>query len=130
MPVSVIPPDPGSDNSEIVFSISNSGSVLTTGVKVDGLEIPCNCTIQSVVLTADQSGSVQLDILKSTYSNFPTMSSIVAAAPPALSSAQKSKDTTLTGWTKDLLEGDLLRITISSVSTITRLTMSIKVLKT
>jgi hypothetical protein len=69
----------------------------------------------------DQSGSAVVDIATDTYAGYPTFTSIVAAAPPTLATATKATDSTLTGWTIAVTAGDLLRFTLSSASTVTRL---------
>ena len=79
---------------------------------------------------ADISGSIIIDIKKSTYSGFPTTSSICASAKPTLSAAQKYQDATLTGWTTAITAGDILEYIVDSASTVTRVTLSLKVTKT
>ena len=110
-----------------IFSIDGGGSAIATGIKGD-LEIPFACTITEAELLADQAGSVVVDIWKDTYANFPptVADTITASAKPTLSSANKSKDSTLTGWTTSVAAGDILRFNIDSVSTITRLTVILK----
>lgn len=63
------------------------------------------------------SGSAVGAWWKDTYVNHqPTAAdSIVAAAPPTLSAAAKSQDTTLPGWTVSISEGDIL---VASLATI------------
>ncbi len=97
----------------ICFVVDGGGSVLTAGKKGQ-LVIPYSATINNVTLIADQSGTVQIDINKSTYSGFPTTSSITASAVPALSSAQKYQDSTLTGWTTAITAGDILEYEVDS----------------
>lgn len=115
----------------ITFIIDGGGSAITTGVKGD-LEITFNCTINRVTLLADQSGSIVVDIWKDTYLNYPPTDadSITASAPPTLSSATKSQDSTLTGWTTTITAGDTLRFNVDSITTCTRVTISLKVTKT
>jgi hypothetical protein len=110
-----------------IFSIDGGGAAIAAGITGD-LEIPFACTITEAELLADQTGSVVVDIWKDTYANFPPTAAdtITASAKPALSSANKSKDSTLTGWTTSVAAGDILRFNIDSVSTITRLTVILK----
>ena len=112
----------------ITFVIDGGGAVITTGIKGD-LEIPFACTIQQVTLLADQIGSIVVDVWKDTYANFPPVDadSITASAPPTLSTAIKSQDSTLTGWTTAIAAGDTLRFNVDSVTTVLRATLSIKV---
>lgn len=110
----------------IGITIDGGGSVLTTGSK-GFFQIQYSGTILGVTLLADQAGSVQFDIRKSTFSAFPTNSSIVAADPPALSAAQKSNDTTLTGWTTVFSDGDIFEYKVSSAATVTRVNLILRV---
>jgi len=118
-------------NASITFIIDGGGSAITTGLK-GFLEIPFACTITQVTMSADASGSIVVDIWKDTYANFPPTDadSITASAPPTISSAQKSQDSTLTGWTKSISAGDILAFNVDSCTTITRVTISLKVERT
>lgn len=115
----------------ITFIIDGGGSAITTGQK-GHLEIPFECTINQVTMLADQSGSIVVDIWKDTYANFPpdNADSITASAPPTITTAQKSQDSTLTGWTTAITAGDILAFNVDSCTTITRVTISLKVTKT
>jgi hypothetical protein len=119
------------DLAAIEFIIDGGGSAITTGQK-GHLEIPFACTITRVTLLADQSGSIVIDIWKDTYANFPPTdaNSITASAPPTISSAQKSQDSTLTGWTTAITAGDILAFNVDSITTVTRVTLALKVTKT
>src|SRR3990167_14057 len=97
--------------------LDGGGVVITTGIKLD-VEVPAKCSITAASLFADQTGSMVVDIWKDTYANFPptVADTITASAKPTISSAIKSQDTTLTGWTKALALGDGLRINLDSCS--------------
>lgn len=117
---------------DISFVIDGNGSAIATGIKGD-LFIDFSCTITQVTLLADQSGSIALDLWKCTYSAFDDSAhpvvgdSIVASAPPTISSAVKAQDSTLSGWTTSVAAGSAIRVNVSSASTITRCTMTLKV---
>lgn len=113
------------------FIIDGGGATITTGIKGD-LGVDFNCTIQSVTMLADQSGSIVVDIWKDTYANFPPVDadSITASVPPTISTASKSQDATLTGWTTSLSAGDILRFNVDSVTSIQRVTIWLKVVLT
>ncbi len=119
----------GTDAIEVV--IDGGGSAITTGVKLD-IEVPFACTITQVTTLADQSGSIVVDIWKDTYANYPptVADTITASAKPTLSSATKAQDSTLTGWTKTIAAGDTLRFNVDSITTCTRVTISLKVTRT
>jgi hypothetical protein len=118
----------GQQVSAIELILNGNGYVLTTGVKAY-LEVPFACTITAVVMLADVVGSMIVDIWKDTYANAPPTDadSITSATPPTLSSALKSTDTTLTGWTTSLAAGDVLAFNIDSASLISRVTISLKI---
>jgi hypothetical protein len=113
----------------INFVIDGGGAAITTGVKGDVI-VDYACTIQSVTLLANESGSIVVDIWKDSYANFPATDadSITASAVPTLSSADKSQDATLTGWTTSITAGDHLRFNVDSATTCTRVTVALKVL--
>ena len=115
----------------ITFIIDGGGSAIATGVKGD-LEIPFACTIARATMLADQSGSIVVDVWKDTYTNYPPtdVDSITASAPPTISSAMKSQDSTLTGWTKAIATGSTLRFNVDSCTTIERCTLALKGVKT
>lgn len=108
--------------------IDGGGATITTGVK-GYLRVPFACTIVSVTLLADQSGSIVIDVWKDTYANYPPVvgDSITASAKPTISSATKSEDTTLTGWTTSISAGDVLGFNVDSVTTLQRVTIQLKV---
>jgi hypothetical protein len=66
-----------------------------------------------------------------TYGNYPPTNAdtICAAAPPTIAAANKSIDTTLTGWTTALAAGTTLRFNVESVSLIERLALILTVTK-
>ena len=123
------PAGPGSPYATVEYIISGGGVTPATGI-YGNLEIPFDSTITAVRLLADQSGSIVMDVKKSSYAGFPgSLASITAAAKPTITTAQKSQDTTLTGWTTALTKGDILQFSISSVTSITLITISLSVTK-
>lgn len=110
------------------FEKDNAGVVFSTGIAGD-IHIPFACTITGVFLYVDQTGSIVLDLWKDTHANFPpnNSDSITASAQPTISSATKYSDTTLTGWNTAIAAGDIIRVNIDSVSTVTRFLLSIRV---
>lgn len=121
-------------NLEFIID-GGAGAVITTGIK-GYLKVDMACTITANTLLADQSGSIVVDIFKCTYANFdpPThpavADKITAAAPPTITAAKKSTDTTLTGWTVAVAAGDVLGFNVNSCSTITLVTLALKATRT
>jgi hypothetical protein len=114
----------------LVFLIDGGGEAITTGVK-GYLRVPFNSVIDRVTLAADQAGSIQVDIWKSTYATFPPTdaNSITGGNEPKITASNKYEDATLTGWGTSLSEGDILAFNVDSVTGITRVTVSLQVRK-
>jgi hypothetical protein len=116
----------------IIFAIDNGGSVITTGLKM-GYVIPFACTITQAttlgVLPADTAGSIVFDIWKTTYAGAPPLNanSITASAPPTITAAKKSQDSTLTGWIIAVTAGDVLFCNVDSCSTFTAASLTLQV---
>jgi hypothetical protein len=108
------------------FQIDGGGSALTTGAKGQW-DVPCNATITGWVLTADQSGSCVIDVLKSSYASFPTTASIASTDKPTLASAQKNENLAVSVWTTALSAGDQLQVNVNSATTVTRANLTILV---
>lgn len=117
--------------STVGITIDGGGSAITTGVK-GYIEVPFAGTITAATLLADQSGSIVIDVWKDTYANYPPTDadSITSAAPPTISSATKSQDTTLTGWTTSVTAGDILGFNVDSITTVTRVTLILSIQRT
>jgi hypothetical protein len=117
--------------ASIVYVVDGGGAIYSTGLK-GFLQIPFNCTITAVSLLADQTGSTVIDIWKDTYANFPPTGadSITGAAKPTITDSNKSVNSTLTGWTTTITAGDVLAFNVDSVTSITRVTITLSVNRT
>lgn len=115
----------GDTTGQIILGWDGGGSVVTG--EYAEVVAPFAGTITGWTLLADAAGSVSVDVRKDTYANFPPTGadSIVASAPPVLSSQQKAASTTLTGWTTAIAAGDVIRAVPSGVSIVTRLLLVI-----
>lgn len=108
------------------FVIDGSGSTPSTGSK-GLLQVPFAGTITGWTLLGDVSGSASITVKKSTFAGFPSTTSIVASAPPTLSSQQNATSTTLTGWTTAVAAGDVLEFVLASATTVTRLLLELQI---
>ena len=108
--------------------IDGGGSAITTGIK-GTITIPYDCVIENWTVTADISGDIVIDVKKSTYAGYPTTASIAGSEKPTLSGAQKNQDLTLTTWTTTVTSGDVLEFVVDSATTVTKVTLSMKVNK-
>jgi hypothetical protein len=128
--------------SAIEFIIDGGGSALTTSTcgfssgQLCTLEVPFACTITAARMFADQTGSAVIEIAKTTYSAYApgthpvSGDKITSSTPPTISSAAKSQDTTLTSWTTSVSAGDILAVSVTSATTITKLTVSLSCVRT
>lgn len=119
--------------SDITFVIDGGGSVIATGVK-GYLYFDFAFTINQSTLLADQSGSIVVDIWLCTYAQFDAGAThpvagdkITASAPPTITTATKSQDSTLTGWSLTVPAGSVLAYNVTSVTTIQRVTSALKI---
>ena len=87
-------------------------------------------TITAVELIGTPSGSVTVDVRKVAHASFTgpaSTSSITASDIPALSSATTYTDTTLTGWTTSVSAGTDFCFYLTSPTTVTGVSISVKV---
>jgi hypothetical protein len=112
------------------ITIDGGGSAIQTGQK-GSITVPFACTISSWWLTADASGSIAIDVWKASWDDFPPTSgdSVCGGAKPSLSSQQKNKNESLTAWTTAIAAGDVLAFNVDSASTVTKVTLVLKVVK-
>jgi hypothetical protein len=111
-------------------TIDGAGSAILAGSK-GYIVVPYDCTIQNWTIIADQSGSIAVDVLKSTYSGFPgSLTSIAGSELPTLSSAQKNQDLSLSTWTTSVSAGDIIQFNVATNATsVTWVNVSINVVK-
>ena len=118
--------------SALGITIDGGGVAITTGVK-GFLPVPFACTITAnTLLSTDASataGSIVIDIWKAAYASYPPNvgNTITASAKPTLTAANKSTDSTLTGWTTAVSAGDVLGFNVDSATTVTRVTLVLKI---
>lgn len=112
----------------ITLTLDGGGSVITTGIKAD-VRIPYSGTITGWEIVANASGSIVIDVWKDTYANFPptVADTIAGTEKPTLSAATKNQDTSLSTWTTSVTAGDWIRFNVDSVSTVTRVHLSIQI---
>jgi hypothetical protein len=110
----------------IPFLIDGGGSVITTGIK-GWVEIPAACTITGWTILADQSGSIVVDVKRSTYGDYPTTVSLAGSEKPTLVAVQKNQDLALGTWTTAVVARDILECVVDSASTVTRVSVNLRV---
>jgi hypothetical protein len=118
----------------IGLTVGDGVNVITTGFK-GAIPVPFSGTITEwTIVSTDAnpptSGSIQIDILKSTFANYPTMSSMVGTGTkPNIANSNKGTGTT-TGWsTTTINAGDIIGFNVVSVTGLKRITIVLKVVK-
>ena len=109
--------------------LDGGGNVITTGLKSD-LIMPYAMQINSWTIVGDQTGSLVVDVWRSTAVTFPPTSSntIIGAGiyPNITGSSAISQSSTLAGWTSTTLNsGDIVRFNVASASLVTKATLSL-----
>ncbi|AZF90166.1 MAG: hypothetical protein BPH43C_43 [Phage 5P_1] len=111
-------------NADVIDDLLNVHKYRNLQVHLDGgattiptgwrgsIVVPINCTITGWYLLADASGRIDISVTKTTYSNYPTGSSILT---PSLSSAQKGS---ASGLSISCSKDDILTVTVDLCSTI------------
>lgn len=111
----------------VEFIIDGGGSAITTGVK-GFIEIPFAATVASWAVMADQTGSIVIDILRANNA-VPSVSMIGAGNKPTLSSAQYNFQLPSSWTSTTLSQTDWLGFSVSSASTVTRVTALLNLAK-
>jgi hypothetical protein len=107
------------------ISISGGGNPIVTGIK-GYLSIPYACEILSWYIVADTVGSIEIDVWNS--NTIPNGgNSITGVDKPRLVSTQENQNETLTTWSINLLQGDVMAFNVISANTVTFVNLVIKV---
>lgn len=119
------------DTTQIIMIYDGNGSPLDVGQKLR-YPVKFPCVIEEMTLLADVSGSIVIDLWKDNYGAYPPTSgdSICGSNKPTLSSAIKTEDTTLTGWTTSLAVDDVIIANIDSISVITNVSITLTLRRT
>lgn len=120
----------GGGTTDIAFLIDGGGIAITTGSK-GFLVIDFAATITDWAVIGNASGSIVIDVKRSTWANFPTTSSMVGGSgnKPTLSAAQNNK-AAVSSWTStSIAAGDVLEFNVDSASTVQRVSLILKVTK-
>lgn len=119
----------------IGITIGDGEQPLTTGFYGCTPPVPRAGTIAKwTILSTDPAfttGSIQMDVYKKNYaSGYPplTANSIVASAPPFVTSGINNQQSGPTSWTTTVLEGDVFGFQITTVTDFTRVTFGMMVI--
>jgi len=112
----------------IPFIIDGGNAAIAAGQK-GHIEVPFDAVVTEWRLLAGTVGSIEVDVWKDTYSNFPPTSADSmpgAGNLPSISAGRKAESTNLSAWTTtSISKGDIIAFNISSCGTIERCTLSL-----
>lgn len=107
------------------FVIDGAGTAIATGIKGD-VVLDFACTVTKWTVLADQSGSITVNVWRSTYAGFPPVSGGLLGSP-AISGAAKAQSGAIS-WA--IVAGDVLRFNVASAATIQRVTVALTISRT
>lgn len=102
----------------------NSISTGSISAGIPYVDVPLDSIIDSWSVVADATGSIVVDILKSTYGGFPPTSPLAGLGQPVLSN-RRTNVGVATG-TATVLATDQLLLSVSSVATVKNVTVSLR----
>lgn len=104
----------------VEVGFQGNGSVIASGSQ-RRVTIPFGMIVTGWQIDADASGSIVVDVYKSSYSTFPPVlgGAIAGSEKPTLSSAIKNQDLTLNTWSPNISKGDSLIFNVDSASVVT-----------
>lgn len=111
-----------SQQHSIAVSLDGGGVAITTGDVGVFPTAAFACTINRVDISADQSGSITIDVWKRAGAIPTSAQKISASAPLTLSSSQLSQNGSLTGWTTAVASGDVFGFTVVTAATVQKVT--------
>lgn len=114
----------------IQFFMGNGSSVVPTGAVVGGyhyVEIPYASEVESWNLYADATGSITVNVLKSTGAGFPPASPLAGLGQPKLTSQRKNSG--IPTGTVTLAAQDVLQVDVVSSATIKIADLSLRARK-
>jgi hypothetical protein len=106
----------------ISFVIDGGGSVIALGDAKVYPTADFTCTINRWDISADQSGSITVDVWKAAGAIPVAGNKISASAPLTLSTAQLAQNGSLSGWTLGVSSGDVFGFSVATATTVTRVT--------
>jgi hypothetical protein len=104
----------------VTFAIDGGGSAITTGDIKNYPTADYACTIIRIDISADQSGSITVDVWKAAGAIPTSGNKISASAPLTLSSAQLAQNGSLSGWTTAVAVGDVFGFNVATATTVTK----------
>lgn len=119
----------GDPTESLALRATAAADFFVVGDVVD-IPIDQDYTIVEAEILADQVGSASVSVYRATNAGYPTFVSIAGATPPTLSGQRRVLDTTLGDWTTALAAGDIVRLSLDSLTTATQVTVALLLQRT
>jgi hypothetical protein len=114
----------------VTFVINNNAPLPILTGAAGFVAINDYLTITGWSLSSDVTGSIEVDIWKSAGGIPSVAGSITGSALPSLSGARSGASSTLTGWSVELVPGDILSFRVNSNASCTRVTLNLQAIRT
>lgn len=101
------------------------GDVIPTGSAFAGFAVPWNCTIIGWNMICEPSGSIVVDIYKSTFAAAPPTISIAGSEKPSIVAGIKAQDLALSTWSPTINAGDFIKGNVDSVTGVKQTTVTL-----
>lgn len=111
------------------FVYFQGGSTLGSGT-YGWLSLPFNCSINSIAVLGNTSGTVTVDVYKATFASWPTATSITAGTGWSLLGTTKFSTTSFSGTTAFNSTDIMQFIATSTIASVSQLTVALQVVKT
>lgn len=115
------------------YEINGNNSVIATGVAGSGIIVPFDCTLTGCIVEGVGTGSVVIDIWRTTTALFnggvthPAVGdSICGTNKPTITAGSIVVDSALSTWTISLNQNDILWFKVDSVATFTSVTVALQ----
>lgn len=108
--------------ARLVFGFDNGSTALAVGSKVSLPNAPGGTVVGWYIDAPDEAGTITFGL--KVGANRAGLTSIVASAPPTISSSgQEASSTTLTGWTSSVTAGHKWEAEVTACATITNVSL-------
>jgi hypothetical protein len=114
------------DLTRTINYVVDSGSIAMLAGNKGSVTLDVSGVLESLTILSDQQGDLTLDIKKSTYSTFPTFTSIVGGTYPQMTNSRKVRDDVLNNWDTSIVAGNILTFDVIAVNNINRFLISLK----
>ena len=124
----LLPATPAAEVDSALMIIGDGAAVIGTGIVACwSFDFRARISGWYIQEFDGTTGSVTLALAKAPRGAAPSFVSIVASAPPTISSARYAENATLVGWDDAIDRGTLLRVSVTSASTITRILFGLRI---